>query len=323
VFLVGECAMDSGINGRRAAAWLRRLINDPSVKAVVLRADSPGGDPLPSDLVADAVRALKEAGKFVVVSQGDVAASGGYWISMDGSRILTTPVTITGSIGVISGWLWDDGLSTKAGVTAESVQRGRHADLYSEIGLPFLGGVPRRPMNEEELARTELVIRGMYDQFVQAVARGRGLDPAAVDSVAQGRVWMGGDAIARGLCDQMGGLSDAIAEARRLAGIPADREVTLVEYPPRPLLRLPQFGPRLVGLGLLGGLLDSAAQQVLTAGADEAIAAESVDGDSDALRAIGFADLEARWLAPFGREPGRPRAVIHPDELPTDWRRLD
>jgi len=323
VFLVGECAMDSGINGRRAAAWLRELISDPSVKAVVLRADSPGGDPLPSDLVADAVRALKEAGKFVVVSQGDVAASGGYWISMDGSRILTTPVTITGSIGVISGWLWDNGVSTKAGVTAESVQRGRHADLYSEIGLPFLGGVPRRPMNEEELARTELVIRGMYDQFVQAVARGRGLDPAAVDSVAQGRVWMGSDAIARGLCDQIGGLSDAIAEARRLAGIPADREVTLVEYPPRPLVRLPQFGPRLGGLGLLGGLLDSAAQQVLTAGADEAIAVESVGGDSDALRAIGFAELDARWLAPFGREPGRPRAVIHPDELPMDWRRLD
>ena len=245
--------MDSGINGRRTSAWLRKLATDPDVKAVVLRADSPGGDPLPSDLVAEAVRLLKEAGKPVVVSQGDVAASGGYWISMDGSRILTTPVTITGSIGVISGWLWDDGLSTKVGVTAESVQRGRHADLYSEIGLPMLGGVPRRPMNEEELARTERVIRDMYGQFVQAVARGRGLDPAVVDSVAQGRVWMGDDAIARGLCDQVGGLSDAIAEARRLAGIPDGRDVELVEYPPRPLVRLPQLG---LNLGAMGGLLD-------------------------------------------------------------------
>ena len=99
----------------RTSAWLRGLADDPTVKAVVLRADSPGGDPLPSDLVADAVRTLKAAGKPVVVSQGDVAASGGYWISMDGSSILTTPVTITGSIGVISGWLWDDGLAGEGG----------------------------------------------------------------------------------------------------------------------------------------------------------------------------------------------------------------
>jgi protease-4 len=324
VFLVGDCAMDSGINGRKTSAWLRKLATDPNVKAVVLRADSPGGDPLPSDLVAEAVRLLKEAGKPVVVSQGDVAASGGYWISMDGSRILTTPVTVTGSIGVISGWLWDDGLSTKVGVTAESVQRGRHADLYSEIGLPMLGGVPRRPMNDEELARTERVIRDMYGQFVQAVARGRGLDPAAVDSVAQGRVWMGADAIARGLCDQVGGLSDAIAEARRLAGIPEGRDVELVEYPPRPLVRLPKLGPQLgQNIGLMGGLLDFVTLQALAATDGETAAAEPISNDQAELLSLGFGDLEARWLAPFGREPGRPRAVIHPDELPMDWRRLD
>jgi ClpP class serine protease len=137
---------------------------------------------------------------------------------------------------------------------------------------------------------------------------------------------MGDDAIARGLCDQVGGLSDAIAEARRLAGIPADREVTLVEYPPRPLVRLPQLGPRLggsAGLGLLGGLLDSAAQQVGAAMAGEPTATEPATGQADALREVGLAELEARWLEPFGREPGRPRAVIHPDELPADWRRLD
>lgn len=333
VFLVGDCAMDSGINGRRSSAWLRKLAGDPSVKAVVLRADSPGGDPLPSDLVADAVRFLKAAGKPVVVSQGDVAASGGYWISMDGTRILTTPVTITGSIGVISGWLWDDGLAAKAGVTAESVQRGRHADLYSEIGVPMLGGLPRRPMNDEELARTERVIRDMYGQFVAAVARGRGLDPAAVDSVAQGRVWMGTDAIARGLCDATGGLADAIAEARRLAGIPADREVTVYEYPPRPLVKLPQIGPRFgafAGLGLPGALLDGAVRAVraaagpgVTTAADAASGAGLPARDEAALREAGFGPLEAGWLTAFGREPGRPRLVVHPDALPGDWRRLD
>lgn len=346
VFLVGDCAMDSGINGRRASAWLRGLVHDRNVKAVVLRVDSPGGDPLPCDLVADAVRALKEAGKPVVVSQGDVAASGGYWLSMDGSRVLTTPVTITGSIGVISGWLWDDGLAAKAGITAESVQRGRHADLYSEIGVPFLGGIPRRPMNEAELARTETVIRGMYGQFVAQVARGRGLAPERVDEIAQGRVWMGGDAIARGLCDGIGGLGDAITAARALAGLPADREVELVEYPPRPLVELPRFGPRLGALAALdlpGAWLDGVARKaraVAAPGGGDAMAtmattdaATTADGGVAggdaapvvlrALRGAGLGEWEARWLLPFGLEPGWPRAAIHPDELPADWRRLD
>jgi len=337
VFLVGDCAMDSGINGRRTSAWLRKLAGDPSVKAVVLRAGSPGGDPLPSDLVADAVRALKAAGKPVVVSQGDVAASGGYWISMDGTRILTTPLTVTGSIGVISGWLWDDGLAAKAGITAESVQRGRHADLYTQIGVPMLGGLPRRPMNDEELARTEQVIRGMYDQFVSGVAKARSLEPAAVEAVAQGRVWMGQDAIARGLCDGAGGLADAIAEARRLAGLGPDDAVEVFEYPPRPLVKLPQLGPRLgalAGLGAPGALLDllaDAARGTVTAdgrSVDEGASPRAVDGDrawlnAAGLNAAGLGDLEASWLAAFGREPGRPRLVVHPDELPAGWRRLD
>lgn len=336
VFLVGDCAMDSGIKGRASSAWLRKLAGDPSVKAVVLRADSPGGDPLPSDLVAEAVRALKAAGKPVVVSQGDVAASGGYWISMDGTRILTTPVTVTGSIGVISGWLWDDGLAAKAGITAQSVQRGRHADLYTEIGVPMLGGLPRRPMNDEELARTEHVIRGMYDQFVTAVANGRGLEPDAVRAIAQGRVWMGPDAIERGLCDGIGGLADAIAEARRLAGLAPGDAVDVFEYPPRPLVKLPQLGPRLgafAGLGAPGALLEAvaaAAGGALAGGqnADGLDAAGDAGGDALAadrawLQAAGLGGLEASWLAPFGREPGRPRVVVHPDELPAGWRLVD
>ncbi len=326
VFLVGDCAMDTGICGRRSSAWLRSLVNDKSVKAVVLRADSPGGDPLPSDLVAEAVRALKAAGKPVVISQGDVAASGGYWISMDGSSILTTPVTVTGSIGVIGGWLWDDGLAAKAGITAESVQRGRHADLYSQIGVPMVaGGVPRRPMNDEELARTERVMREMYGQFVQAVANGRGLPYATVDSLGQGRVWMGGDAIERHLCDRIGGLGDAINEARKLAGIPAGQQVEVFEYPPRPLLKLPQLGPRLgvwSGLGLAGRLLDDAALAALATigGTGDAVADVATTEPLAALRATGLGGLDLRWLEAFGREPGRPRAVVHPDELPDGWK---
>ena len=138
VYAVGACAMDSGIKGRQTSQYLRRLAADPTVAAVVLRADSPGGDPLPSDLVAGAVRQLKDAGKPVIVSQGDVAASGGYWISMDGTEVLTTPFTITGSIGVIGGWIWDDGLTDKVGITSAVVERG-------EQGRPFCLGEPAFP----------------------------------------------------------------------------------------------------------------------------------------------------------------------------------
>jgi len=248
VFAVGPCDMDSGIKGRATSAYLRSLVKDPTVKAVVLRADSPGGDVLPSDLIADAIRQLKAAGKPVIISQGDVAASGGYWISMDGTKILTTPLTITGSIGVIGGWVWDDGFAAKAGITSDEVHRGKHADLYSEVNLPFLAGIPRRPMNDEELARTEHIIRGMYDGFVEAVAQGRGMSHEAVHEIAQGRVWMGGDAVANGLCDGFGSLDDAINLARQEAGIGPDQAVSLVEYPPRPMFLLPGLGPKLPGL---------------------------------------------------------------------------
>jgi len=252
VYAVGPCAMDSGVKGRKTSAYLRKLARDPDVRAVVLRADSPGGDPLPSDLIAEAIRQLKAAGKPVIVSQGDVAASGGYWISMDGTEILTTPLTITGSIGVISGWVWDDGFAAKMGITSEVVQRGEHAGLYANVNLPFLGGIPRRPMNTSELDRAEVIIRDMYADFVAAVANGRAMNPEAVDEIGQGRVWMGGDAVANGLCDSFGTLDDAIEAARKAAGIDDWREVTIVEYPPRPLIQWPSFGPRLPGLFGLG-----------------------------------------------------------------------
>jgi protease-4 len=314
VYAVGPCAMDTGIKGRATSAYLRSLARDPRVAAVVLRADSPGGDPLPSDLVAEAVRTLRAAGKPVVVSQGDVAASGGYWISMDGSRILTTPLTVTGSIGVISGWLWDDGAAARAGVTAEDVSRGRHADLYSEVRLPLVGGLPRRPMNDGELARAESVIRDMYGDFVQAVARGRGLDAARVDSLAQGRVWMGGDAVERGLCDGFGGLGDAIDEARRLAGIAPDREIELVEFPPRPWIKWPSFGPTLPQIpGLSSGLIGWFGRL----GRGEPAPAGDV---ADPWSALGLSALETGRLSRIAASPGRPLLLTEPDLVPDAWR---
>lgn len=318
VYAVGPCAMDEGIKGRATSAYLRGLARDPRVKAVVLRADSPGGDPLPSDLVADAVRQLKEAGKPVIVSQGDVAASGGYWISMDGTRVLTTPLTVTGSIGVIGGWIWDDGFAGKMGVTSDAVSRGRHADLMTTVNLPFLGGIPRRAMNDEELARVRVAILDNYGKFVAAVAAGRGLDEATVRALAEGRVWMGGDAVERGLCDGFGTLDEAILAAREAAGVPAWRDVRVVEYPPRRLFELPALLPRLPSLFGLGDRVNG-----WLAGSSVPEDAATAAVEVPPIGAPGLTDLDVQYLRRLAEGPGRPLTMVPVDLLPEPWRQVD
>jgi len=324
VYAVGGCDMDTGIKGRTTSEYLRSLIRDPHVVAVVLRADSPGGDPLPSDLVADAVRQLNAAGKPVIVSQGDVAASGGYWISMDGAEVLTTPVTITGSIGVIGGWLWDDGFTGKLGITSQEVHRGAHADLFASVGLPLFGSLPRRAMDEDELARVKEVIMTTYHDFVKAVATGRNMSEDAVAAIAQGRVWMGGDAIDNGLCDRFGSLSDALDLAREKAGIADWREVKITEYPPRPWIQWPTFGPQLGGM--LG--LEKRVNRVLARlygldTADGNIVGEMANLPDIPVPALGLSSLELEYLRTVGTSPGRPVMMIGPDVLPEQWRELD
>jgi len=318
VYAVGTCAMDSGIKGRKTSAYLRRLARDPDVKAVVLRVDSPGGDPLPSDLIAEAIRILKAAGKPVIVSQGDVAASGGYWISMDGTKILTTPMTITGSIGVISGWIWNDGFAEKMGITNDIVSRGAHSDLYANVRVPFLGGIPHRAMNDHELERAETVIRSMYDDFVSGVAEGRGMDKEAVHDVAQGRVWMGGDAIEKGLCDSYGTLDDAIQMARRAGGVADWREIEIVEYPPRPLIQWPSFGPKIPGLFGLGERIN--AQLARWSGLDS--------GTEPATVAIppmvpGLTAFDVEYLQSIAGSMGDASLLISPDMLPEAWQSVE
>ncbi|MCP4574599.1 MAG: hypothetical protein GY838_19800 [bacterium] len=314
VFAVGPCAMDSGIKGRATSDYLRRLAGDPLVAAVVLRADSPGGDALPSDLIAEAVRLLKDAGKPVIVSQGDVAASGGYWISMDGTEILTTPVTITGSIGVIGGWVWDDGLAGKAGVTSDVVSRGAHADLFTTVNVPLLGSIPRRPLDETELARIEILIRSMYGDFVTAVATGRGLDETAVRRVAEGRVWMGGDAVEHGLCDRIGTLDQAIALARAEAGLAAWQDVAVVEYPPRRLFPFPNF-LRLPSLLPFSDSWNATWQRLLT-GAETTPAAIPATLE-------GLGPLDTAFIRAMATAAGRPLLMLSPEDLPAEWREVD
>lgn len=231
VYALGECAMDSGIRARWLDKVIRRIAKDPGIKALVLRVDSPGGDGMASDYVAEALRVCAEK-KPVVISQGQVAASGGYWISMYGDTIVAAPTTITGSIGVIGGWIYDKGLSGKLGMTADHVQRGDHADMGFGVTLPLLGiRVPARNLNEQERERMEKVIKQMYAEFVEKVADGRGMTADAIDEIGQGRVWNGTAGKANGLVDEIGGLSLSIDIARKMAKIPDDRSYNLVEIP--------------------------------------------------------------------------------------------
>ena len=230
VYGLGECAMDSGINARQLAKIFERLTKDRSVKAVVFRVDSPGGDGMASDVVAEALKKCA-AEKPVVVSQGQVAGSGGYWISMYGSAIMAGPGTITGSIGVIGGWLYDKGFSDKLGMTSDHVSRGAHADLFGAgVRLPLFGvQIPARNLTEVERSRMEKFIREYYRDFVEKVAAGRNMSVDAVETLAQGRIYSGTDGKANGLVDEIGGLDAAVEKARQMAGIPAGEEYQVIE----------------------------------------------------------------------------------------------
>jgi len=231
VYGLGICAMDEGIRAR----WLERvflqLANKKSVKAVVFRVDSPGGDGMASDLVAEALKKCSEK-KPVIISQGQVAGSGGYWISMYGDTIVAGPNTITGSIGVIGGWLYDKGFSDKIGMSSDHVQRGAHADLGFGIRLPFIGAqVPARNLTPEERKKVEHLIKKFYDIFVEKVANGRGMPVEEVRKIAEGHFYSGTDGKQVGLVDEIGGLMTALAIAQQRAGISPEEEIEIIEIP--------------------------------------------------------------------------------------------
>jgi protease-4 len=239
VYALGICAMDEGIAARSLVKDLRRVEEDPSVRAVVLRVDSPGGDALASDVIAEAMRRIGRK-KPMIVSQGQVAASGGYWLSMYGDQVLASPVTITGSIGVIGGWFYNKGLKEKLGMTTDMVQAGRHADIGFGFRLPLVGvGLPDRALTTDEQAKVEGVIRSSYAEFVDKVGQGRGLSADSVAVLGEGRVWLGGDAKDRGLVDGLGGLLDAIALAKQKAGVASEETVHVLELPRTQWFELP------------------------------------------------------------------------------------
>jgi len=194
---------------------------DKSIKAIVIRVDSPGGSGLASDIIWHAVDAANQK-KPVVVSMSDVAASGGYYISASASKIVAQPSTITGSIGVVAGKPVMRGFYDWLGISNEYVLRGKQAGMFRET----------EKFSDSERAKFEDWIKTTYyGDFVPKVARGRNKDAQYIDSVGQGRVWTGAQAKDRGLVDEFGGLDRAVEVAKQLAKIPADKGVERVILP--------------------------------------------------------------------------------------------
>ncbi len=193
---------------------------DDSVRAVVLRIDSPGGSALASDLIWRDVM-LTQREKPVVVSMGNVAASGGYYIAMAAGTIVAQPSTLTGSIGVFGGKLNLKGLYNKAGLTKEIIAHGQNATLYSDYG----GFTPT------ERERVEKMMRTVYEDFVNKAAAGRSKSFDDIDEIAQGRVWTGRQAQELGLVDELGGLDDALSIAKKQAGFTEDDKLNLIVLP--------------------------------------------------------------------------------------------
>ncbi|MFC7379056.1 signal peptide peptidase SppA [Brevundimonas sp. GCM10030266] len=204
------------------AKAIYEAIEDKDVKAIVFRVSSPGGSPEASEQILAAVRAAKAAGKPVVVSMGDYAASGGYWISSEASWIVAQPTTLTGSIGVFGGkFVLADALG-RFGVDMRHLSvGGEYADAFS----------PSQPFTPAQRAAFAAQIDRTYEEFITRVSTGRRLPAERVREIAKGRVWTGAQAHGIGLVDQLGGLEEAIAKAKSLANIGADVEVRFKRFP--------------------------------------------------------------------------------------------
>jgi protease-4 len=206
---------DTNIGGNRYVTEMRRLRLDTTVKAVVFRVNSRGGNAIASDQIWREVELTARA-KPVVVSMGNYAASGGYYISAAADKIMASPVTLTGSIGVFG--LIPNAqvfLDKKLGINSDVVRTNRHSDAPSFT----------RPLNAFERDALQANVERTYSTFTGIVADGRGLRQTAVDSIGQGHVWSGTDAMEIGLVDGFGGLNDAISEAASLAGIESYRVI--------------------------------------------------------------------------------------------------
>ena len=263
------------VGGESTSALLRQAREDEAVKAVVLRVDSPGGGVFPSEQIRREVELTQAAGKPVVVSMANVAASGGYWISMNADRIYADESTITGSIGIFGLWMTVPRVLDKLGISTDGVGT-----------TPLAGALdPTRPLDPNVGIVIQSIIDKGYADFTGKVAAARDTTVAKIDAVARGRVWTGTQARERGLVDELGGLRAALDHAAKLAKLDADAHG--VRYIEKPLTPFEQFVVNLGNSGRADGLLRVLAPATL--GLDRQTLAK-VEG-------------ELRWLDRSGRTP--------------------
>jgi protease-4 len=224
VYADGQTDMERGMGIINMAGTIVELADTRRVRAIVVRINSPGGSAEAADHFAEAIRYARQR-KPVVVSMGEVAASGGYWAAIYANHIVATPYTITGSIGVIGSWFYDDGFYNKLGLTTDNIKRGERADFATGILLPY------RDLDEVEEERYKSYIVDLYNVFIEKVSNGRRMSTDEVEAVAQGRIFSGTRAVEAGLIDSIGGISDALQIARNLAGIPENKTVLYKKYP--------------------------------------------------------------------------------------------
>lgn len=211
---------------------IRQARDDSTVKAVVLRVDSPGGSALASDLMWHELETL-EGKKPLIVSMGDVAASGGYYIAMGADRIFAEPGTLTGSIGVVGGKLAFEKFFEKIGITTSVVQRGKNSGVLSMT----------TPFSDSERESMQKMLNDIYGQFTKKAAAGRKMDYEKLEKMARGRVYTGAQALQLGLVDELGTLTDAIAHAKKAAGLDPDQKMERLDLP-KPVSPFEQlFGP--------------------------------------------------------------------------------
>ena len=213
---------EGAISSGKFAKLVRQVRNDRSIKGAILRVDSPGGDAVASDEILHELKLLSGA-KPLVISMSDVAASGGYFMSMTGDPVISYPDTITGSIGVLYVKPSFRGFFDKLGITDDMITRGKLADIDS----------PLVPLSDAARQKLHDSIEATYKSFVSKVATARKKTYDQIDPIAQGRVWMGTQAVQNGLVDQTGGLDQAIALVRKKANLSPTGATNLVIFPPR------------------------------------------------------------------------------------------
>ncbi len=202
-------------------AAFRAAADDDNVKAIIFRVDCPGGSYVASDAILREVARARKNGKPVIVTMGNVAASGGYFVALSADRVLAQPGTITGSIGVLNFKLLTAGLWGKAGITHDLAQTAKNANMWSW----------QTDYTPEQTAKLNAWLDRVYEEFTSAVANGRKIPKERVLEIAKGRIWSGQDALNLGLVDELGGFGRAIEVAREVAKIPANKDIKLVRYP--------------------------------------------------------------------------------------------